>query len=321
MIEVRNLSKWYGEKIGASGIDFTVQRGEVLGLLGPNGSGKTTIMKMVTGCMPPSEGTVVVDGYDILDSPKEAMNRIGFLPEVPPLYPEMRVREYLAFAAAIRGVEKAKRKGRVEHTLQRVSITQVGERLIRNLSKGYKQRVGLAQAIIADPPVLILDEPTVGLDPKQMAEVRQLIKDLGKEHTVILSSHILSEVSMICGRVIILNRGRIIAEDSTENLARGVADTGRFMLTVKGSAGDAERILSSIAGIISFSPMESAPNLSTGYCSFLVLNAKDAAVRVPLFTALSAAAIPIIELRSIGFSLEEVFLQLTGSPEAQGEEL
>jgi ABC-2 type transport system ATP-binding protein len=321
MIEVRNLSKMYGEKVGALNIDFTVQRGEVVGLLGPNGSGKTTIMKMVTGCMPPSEGSVVVDGFDILDSPKEVTNRIGFLPEIPPLYPEMRVREYLAFTAAIKGVEKAQRRARVEQTMEMVHVTQVSERLIRNLSKGYKQRVGLAQAIVADPPVLILDEPTVGLDPKQMTEVRELIRELGNSHTIIVSSHILPEISMICGRVIILNNGRIVAEDSTDNLARGVADTGRFILTVKGPGGDTERILGSISGILTYRSIESAPDLSGGYCSYLVENTKNASVREPLFTALAAAAIPIIELRSVGFSLEEVFLQLTGDPAEKGEEL
>jgi ABC-2 type transport system ATP-binding protein len=270
--------------------------------------------------MPPSEGTVVVDGFDILDSPREVTNRIGFLPEIPPLYPEMRVREYLAFTAAIRGVEKAARRARVEQTMERVHITEVSERLIRNLSKGYKQRVGLAQAIVADPPVLVLDEPTVGLDPKQMTEVRELIRELGTGHTIILSSHILSEVSMICGRVIILNNGRIVAEDSTENLTRGVADTGRFLLTVRGSSADTERILGSIGGILGCRSMENAPSLSGGYCSFLVENTKNAAVRESLFNALAAAAIPIVELRSVGFSLEEVFLQLTGDPAAGAEE-
>jgi ABC-2 type transport system ATP-binding protein len=319
MIEVRNLSRLYGQKVGAMNIDFTVQRGEIVGLLGPNGSGKTTIMKMMTGHMPPSAGTVLVDGFDLLDEPKEVTSRIGFLPEVPPLYPEMRVHEYLSFVAAIKGVGKADRRSRVGETMERVSITQVRDRLIRNLSKGYKQRVGLAQAIIANPPILILDEPTVGLDPKQMNEVRQFIRDLGKDHTVILSSHILTEVSMICRRVIILNKGRIVAEDTTDNLARGVADTRRFILTVKGAASEAAGVLASISGILSFKPMDNAQQMTTGHCSFLVESAKDADVRVPLFHALATKGIPIIELRTVGLTLEDIFLQLTGGTPGEEE--
>jgi ABC-2 type transport system ATP-binding protein len=313
MIEVRGLSKLYGEKVGVMNVDFTVQRGEVVGLLGPNGSGKTTIMKIVTGCMPPSAGTVLVDGFDILKDPGEVTRRIGFLPEVPPLYPEMRVREYLSFVAAIKGIRKAERRERVEATMERVSIPQVRDRLIRNLSKGFKQRVGLAQAIIANPPILILDEPTVGLDPKQMSEVRQLISELGRNHTIILSSHILTEVSMVCRRVIILTRGRVVAEDTTENLARGGADTGRFILTVKSTAAETAVVLASVDGIQRVHSMDNAQQLATGQCSFLVECAKDASVRVPLFHALAAKGIPIIELRTVGVTLEDAFLQLTGA--------
>jgi ABC-2 type transport system ATP-binding protein len=313
MIEVRGLSKLYGEKVGVMNVDFTVQRGEVVGLLGPNGSGKTTIMKVMTGCMPPSAGTVLVDGFDILKDPGEVTRRIGFLPEIPPLYPEMRVREYLSFVAAIRGIRKAERRERIEQTMERVSIPQVRDRLIRNLSKGFKQRVGLAQAIIANPPILILDEPTVGLDPKQMSEVRQLIAELGRDHTIILSSHILTEVSMVCRRVIILTRGRVVAEDTTENLARGGADTGRFILTVKGTAAETAAVLASVGGIQRVHPMDNAQQLATGQCSFLVECAKDASVRVPLFHALAAKDIPIIELRTVGVTLEDAFLQVTGA--------
>ncbi|MGA2479884.1 MAG: ABC transporter ATP-binding protein [Spirochaetia bacterium] len=315
MIEVRGLSKLYGEKVGAMGIDFTVQKGEIVGLLGPNGSGKSTIMRIMTGCMPPSAGTVLVDGFDLLKQPREVTRRIGFLPEIPPLYPEMRVREYLSFVAAIRGVRKAERPRRVDETMEKVSIPHVRDRLIRNLSKGYRQRVGLAQAIIANPPILVLDEPTVGLDPKQMNEVRQLITELGRDHTIILSSHILPEVSMVCRRVIILNRGRIIAEDTTDSLARGGADTGRFILTVQGSAGDAAAVLAGIGGITCVTPMDNPSTGPADQCTFLVESAKGAAVRVPLFHALAAKAIPIIELRTIGATLEEVFLQLTGACE------
>ncbi len=313
VIEVRGLSKLYGEKIGVMDVDFTVQRGEIVGLLGPNGSGKTTIMRIISGCMPPSTGSVRVDGYELMADPGEVTRRIGFLPEIPPLYPEMRVREYLSFVAAIKGVEKAARTEQVERTMERVSIRQVRDRLIRNLSKGYKQRVGLAQAIIADPPVLILDEPTVGLDPKQITEVRQLIVELGTDHTVILSSHILSEVSAVCRGVIILNRGRVAAVDTAENLVRGLADTGRFILTVQGTVEEAAAVLASVPGILRANPME-AVHAAGGTASFLVETERDAGVRVPLFHALAAKAVPIIELRTVGVTLEDAFLQLTDAP-------
>jgi ABC-2 type transport system ATP-binding protein len=312
MIQVRNLTKFYGEKIGVLDIDFTVQQGEIVGLLGPNGSGKTTIMKMMAGHMPPSSGTVVVDGFDILAKPKEVTNRIGFLPEAPPLYPDMKAGEYLHFIAAIRGVARSARKARVERIMEMASVSQVRDRLIRNLSKGYKQRVGLAQAMISNPPILILDEPTVGLDPRQINEVRQLIAELGKERTVILSSHILAEVSLICRRLIILNKGRIAAMDTTENLASGVTDTGRFLLTVKGAPVETEQVLGSVSGIAKFKPIQSAGQIKGGYCSFLVENEKNSEARELLSRALAGRGIPIIELRSLGMSLEDTFLQLTG---------
>ncbi len=312
MIQVRSLTKFYGEKLGVMDIDFTVEQGEIVGLLGPNGSGKTTIMKMMAGHMPPSSGTVVVDGFDILAEPKEVTSRIGFLPEAPPLYPEMKVAEYLRFVAAIRGVARGERKARVEQIMELASVSQVRDRLIRNLSKGYKQRVGLAQAMICDPPVLILDEPTVGLDPRQINEVRQVIAEWGKKRTVILSSHILAEVGKICRRLIILNKGRIAAMDTTENLASGVTDTGRFLLTVKGGPAEAAQVLSSVSAITGFKPVESAGQLKGGYCSFLVENEKDSEAREQLFRALAGRGISIIELRSLGKTLEDIFLQLTG---------
>ena len=318
MIQVRSLTKLYGEKIGVQDIDFTVDQGEIVGLLGPNGSGKTTIMKMMTGCMPPSSGSVVVDGFDILDSPKEASSRIGFLPENPPLYPEMRVGEYLVFVAAIKGVERRQRRARVDETMEMVSVSEVRDRLIRNLSKGYKQRVGLAQAMVSNPPILILDEPTVGLDPRQINEVRQLIVELGRQRTVILSSHILAEVSTVCRRLIILNEGRIAAMDTTENLTSGVTDPGQFLLTVKAAPAEAERVLGSVGGILGFKPIQNARQLQRGYCSFVVENQKDSNVRELLFEALAGKAIPIIELRSLGRTLEDTFLQLTEEGDRQG---
>lgn len=310
MIEVKNLSKFYGEKIGVKDINFTVQKGEIVGLLGPNGSGKTTIMKLINNYITPSEGTVVVDGYDILNKPKEVTNRIGFLPEIPLLYPEMQVTEFLFFIAEIKGVVKSKRKVHIDEIMEMTNISHVRNRLIRNLSKGYKQRVGLAQAIISNPPIFIFDEPTVGLDPKQINEVRRLVQKLGEEHTVILSSHILAEVSMICNRVVILNKGRITAIDTIENLSRGLADTGQFLIKLKGSAQDAENVLKSVKGIINVEPMASMPN-SADYCGFIVTNDNNTEVREVLFNALAKKGLPIIELTSIGMTLENIFLQLT----------
>ena len=318
MIQVKNLSKYYGEKIGVQDIDFTVARGEIMGLLGPNGSGKTTIMKIMTGHLPPSAGTVIVDGYDILTAPKEVTGRIGFLPEAPPLYPEMKVAEYLHFCATIKGVQRGRRNERVGQTMKMVSVADVRDRLIRNLSKGYKQRVGLAQAMISDPPILILDEPTVGLDPKQITEVRQLIARLGQERTVVLSSHMLAEVGMVCRRLVILNKGRIAAMDTTEKLASGIADTGRFLLTVKAAPDETGQVLASVGGIRSFRLLEAVPQANKGYCSFVIENDKNSEARENLSRALAGRGIPIIEMRSAGVTLEETFLQLTGgsSPES-----
>jgi len=321
MIEVKNISKYYGTKVGVKDINFTVESGEIVGLLGPNGSGKSTTMKMITGYMPPSEGTIVVDGYDILDKPKEVTNRIGFLPEIPPLYPEMQVNEFLSFIARIKGVDKRRLKSHVNDVMEMTSITHVKERLIRNLSKGYRQRVGLAQAIISDPPILIFDEPTVGLDPKQINEVRQLIRKLGEAHTVILSSHILAEASMICERVVILNKGRIAAVDTTENLAMGMADTGRFLLKLKGDVREVEQVLETVEGIIGIEPIDNERQNLAGYCGFIITNERDTEVREPLFYAMSRKGIPIMELRSIGMTLEEIFLQLTSEKTDEGKEL
>lgn len=320
MIQVKNLTKYYGEKVGVQDIDFAVEQGEVVGLLGPNGSGKTTIMKMMSGYLPPSAGTVVVDGYDILEAPREVTARIGFLPEAPPLYPEMRVREYLDFVAAIKGIQRHRRRRCVEQTMEMVNAAHVRDRLIRNLSKGYKQRVGLAQAMISDPPILILDEPTVGLDPRQINEVRQLIEELGRQRTVILSSHILAEVSMVCRRLIILNRGRIAALDTTENLTSGIADTGRFLVTVRAAPEAAGRVLSSVNGVRTFRQLAGPPQAGKGYCSFVIESEKGLEVRERLSLALAGSGIPPIEIRSAGAALEEIFLQLTRGGSAEGSD-
>ena len=218
MIEVKNLTKRYGEKLAVDNASFTVNAGEIVGFLGRNGAGKTTAMNMITGYISSTSGTAMVDGYDILKEPAEVKKRIGYLPEQPPLYMDMTVNEYLAFAADIKKVSRKNRKEHLDRIKELVRITDVGSRIIGNLSKGYRQRVGLAEALVGNPPVLILDEPTVGLDPTQIIEIRHLIKGLGKEHTIILSSHILPEVADVCERVIIIDHGRIVAQDSLVNL-------------------------------------------------------------------------------------------------------
>ena len=209
MVEIKNLTKYYGHKIAVNNISFTIEDHEILGFLGPNGAGKSTTLNIISGVIPSSAGTVTINGFDIAEQPVKAKKCIGFLPEIPPVYPDMKVKEYLNFAAGLKGVPAAERKVQVENAMNRLKITDVQKRLIRNLSKGYKQRVGFAQALLGNPPVLILDEPTVGLDPTQLIEVRNLILDLKHDHTIILSSHILSEISAICDRVVIISRGEI----------------------------------------------------------------------------------------------------------------
>ena len=221
MIEVNNLTKQYGQHKAVDNISFKVEKGEILGFLGPNGAGKSTTMNIITGYISATEGTVKVDGFDILEQPGEVKKRIGYLPELPPLYMDMTVEEYLTFVCNIKKVSVHKQKEMLGKVMNAVKITDMRKRLIKNLSKGYKQRVGLAQAMIGEPQVLILDEPTVGLDPKQIIEIRNVIKSLGKDHTIILSSHILSEVSAVCDRVLIINKGKIVAIDTPENLAKG----------------------------------------------------------------------------------------------------
>jgi ABC-2 type transport system ATP-binding protein len=220
MIEARNLSKSYGELHAVNGISFRVDQGEILGFLGPNGAGKTTTMRMLTGALPPSSGTAIIAGFDILEKPLEVKKRIGYLPENPPLYPDLNVTSYLKFVMKIKGVPAAERNERIDWSIERCGLQEVRKRVIGNLSKGFRQRVGLAQAIINRPDVLVLDEPTIGLDPRQIREIRELIRELSKEHTIILSTHILPEVTMICGRAVIINRGRIVLEGSVAELTR-----------------------------------------------------------------------------------------------------
>jgi len=308
MIEVKNLTKYYGSKLGVEDVSFTIEKGEIVGLLGPNGAGKSTIMKMINGYFPPTSGTITVGGYDVVENPREAAACIGFLPEIPPLYVEMAVEDFLTFIAKIRGVPRAERKEHVAHVMELASITHVRDRLIKNLSKGYRQRVGLAQALVNLPEILILDEPTVGLDPKQITEVRDLIKELSKEHTVILSSHILSEVNAICEKIIIINRGHLVTVDSVEHLERG---TGRSMLLrVKAEAQQVMEIVGGMAGVESVQVLPAQPGDGESV-RVSVLAAEDGDLAEELFHLCALHDMPILEMRRLDASLEEVFLTLT----------
>ena len=234
MIEVKNLVKKYGDHIAVDHLSFTVEEGHIYGFLGPNGAGKSTTMNMITGYIGPTEGSIMINGHDMLENPEEAKKCIGYLPEIPPLYVDMTVREYLNFVAELKKLEKGRRNKYVEEAMETTGITAQQSRLIRNLSKGYRQRVGFAQAVLGYPEIIILDEPTVGLDPKQIIEIRDLIKELGKNHTVILSSHILSEISAVCDHIFIISKGKLVAGDSTENLMKQMSGAQEIELLIKG---------------------------------------------------------------------------------------
>ena len=307
MIEVTGLTKFYGDKVGINDVSFSIKKGETVGLLGPNGAGKTTIMKMLAGHMLPTSGSITIDGIDLIDHPKEALRQIGFMPEIPPLYTEMEVISYLNFISEIKGIKSNERVKHISEIMKLTAIANVKGRLIKNLSKGYRQRVGLAHALVGFPSVLILDEPTVGLDPKQITEVRKLIENLSHEHTIILSSHILSEIKMICKRVIIISSGRIVLEDSVNNLEEGGKT---FLIKVKGTVEIVNSALLEIPGI-EIQPVEDPSSESTGYCKFLVTGETGTILREKVFHKLADEGLTIIEMRSMGNSLEDIFLDIT----------
>lgn len=308
MIEIQNLTKSYGQIKAVDDISFTVEKGEVLGFLGPNGAGKSTTMNIITGFIPSTEGTVKVCGYDIMESPAEVKQRIGYLPELPPLYMDMTINEYLNFVADLKLVNKKQKKSQISDVMELVKLGDVRGRLIKNLSKGYKQRVGLAQSLLGAPEVLILDEPTVGLDPMQIIEIRKLIKALGKQHTIILSSHILPEVSAVCERVVIINKGKIAAIDTPENLSRGMGTVSKISATI---AGPKSSIVSSIEDIYGIKYVEPHIEKGSDVVEYIIESDKETDIRRPLFFAMAKAGYPIIELKSLDLSLEEIFLQLT----------
>ncbi|WP_058484877.1 ABC transporter ATP-binding protein [Defluviitalea phaphyphila] len=308
MIQVINLSKKYGNFNAVNNINFTVEKGEILGFLGPNGAGKSTTMNIITGYISATEGTVKVDGFDILEQPQEVKKRIGYLPEIPPLYVDMTVEEYLQFVCKIKKVKASDRKEMLNNIMNAVKINDVKSRLIKNLSKGYKQRVGLAQAMIGDPEVLILDEPTVGLDPKQIIEIRNVIKGLGKKHTIILSSHILSEVSAVCDKVLIINKGEVVAIDTPENLSKKLSQSNRILLRVKGPK---KEVLNIIKNIEDISKAQFQGIKEEGTVDILAEGKEEKDIRENIFYALSKKNYPILMMKSIDLTLEEIFLQVT----------
>lgn len=317
MIEVKNLSKKYGSHVAVSNVSFTVNDGEILGFLGPNGAGKSTTMNILTGYLSPTAGSVSIDGYDILENPNEAKMRIGYLPEFPPLYPDMTVREYLYF---IYNLKKCKfpKAPHIDEICRLVKIDHVAERLIKNLSKGYKQRVGIAQALVGNPDVLILDEPTVGLDPKQIIEIRSLITELGKNHTVILSSHILSEIQAVCERIIVINNGRLIADDTTDSLSRTLSSDHSLSLRVAGPRADVLKLIATVPGVLNVTCVGMHEQGSNDY----VVEPDDKTdVRRAIFNRLAERNWPLLMIRSNEMSLEQIFLKLTEMTEEEQERI
>jgi len=315
MIRAELLTKNFGRIQAVREIDFHIRKGEIIGFLGPNGAGKSTTMNMITGYLAPSSGRIFIDGINILESPEEARKLIGYLPEQPPLYPDLTVDEFLTFVSEFKRVPKSRRKGELESIRDLVKIGDVRGRMIKNLSKGYKQRVGLAQALVGSPPLLILDEPTVGLDPKQIIEIRELIKDLGKDHTVVLSSHILPEISATCHRILIINNGEIVASDTPENLSgrlSGTSGSARQKLLIKGDSGKVKSILEELPSIAS---VQIGKGPEEGLTDALISASGNEDIREDVFRAMAKADFPILQIGPVDLSLEEIFLNLTTSEE------
>lgn len=311
MIEVKNLTKVYGNHTAVEDLSFTVEDGRIYGLLGPNGAGKTTTMNIMTGCLGATEGEVLVDGLNIFDEPEKVKRKIGYLPEMPPVYPDMTPMEYLTFVARARGVKGKERDAQIEKVIEITQIEEMQDRLIKNLSKGYRQRVGIAQALLGNPEVVILDEPTVGLDPKQIIEIRDLIKSLGEDHTVILSSHILGEVQAVCDHIMIISHGKLVASDTPDNLEKRFSGTATVELSVKGSK---ERALAVLGGMACVSE-SSVKSEKDGEINLIVAAKGGEDIREELFTAFSDAKLPILNMTLNKASLEDIFLEFTDDDE------
>ena len=316
MIEVQHVTKRYGPVAAVDDVSFRVEAGQILGFLGPNGAGKTTTMRVLTGYLPPTEGTATIAGFDVLEAPIEAKRRTGYLPESPPLYPDMTVREYLTFIARINGLAASERRARIDLAMERTSVGDVADRHCGKLSKGYRQRVGLAQAILHNPDVLILDEPTAGLDPKQIIETRELIKELAGDHTIILSTHILPEVAQTCERVVIINKGRVVAEDSPDNLTGRLHGAVTIHLQIDSAGADPADALRAVPGVASVSVGEPG---SDGL-AVEVQSAQEVDVRRDVANAVVSRGWGLLEMRRARLSLEEIFLQLTTAEEEAGED-
>jgi len=312
VIEVQHLTKRYGSVTAVNDVSFSVERGEILGFLGPNGAGKTTTMRVITGYIPATEGRAVVAGYDVFDKPLEAKRRTGYLPETPPLYPDMTVREYLLFVSRIKGVPAKERASRVDQVMRRTYTDDVAGRACGKLSKGYRQRVGLAQALIHNPEVLILDEPTAGLDPKQINETRKLIKELAGDHTIVLSTHILPEVSQTCQRVVIINKGKVVAVDTPANLTARLRGSETMLVQVEGDVAAAQSALAAVAGVTRVAIGEQRDRTS----AFEVDSEKGRDVRRELARAMVGGGFGLLELRPMRMSLEDIFLSLTTEEKA-----
>lgn len=309
MIEVNNLVKRYGNHLAVDHLSFQVEPGKIYGFLGPNGAGKSTTMNIMTGYIAPTEGTVTINGYDIVKDPEEAKKCIGYLPEIPPLYQEMTVKGYLKFVAELKKIKGEKKEAQIQEVMDMTMITDMAERLIRNLSKGYKQRVGLAQAILGYPEVIILDEPTVGLDPKQIIEIRELIKKLSEKHTIILSSHILSEVQAVCDEIMIISKGKLVACDTPEGLTSLMNGSATLEVHILGELVKAERVIKTIPGVMHYTMCESHEK---GCVKAVIETDAKEDIRVELFYALANEKMPILSMNRLEKSLEDIFLELTG---------
>jgi len=314
VIEISNLVKKYGDHVAVDNLSLTIEPGKIYGLLGPNGAGKSTTMNILTGYIGATSGTVKINGYDILDQPEEAKKCVGYLPELPPLYMDMTVAEYLKFVAELKKIEKKKRKEMINDAMEMTGVFDVSERLIKNLSKGYRQRVGFAQAVLGYPQIIILDEPTVGLDPKQIIEIRELIKKLGENHTVILSSHILTEISAVCDHIFIISKGKLVASDATENLINLMSTEQNIDIIAKCDEAVARQVIENVSDVkeVKFEQPEEDDTVK-----FVVRAQKGCDIREGLFKAFCDRNITLLEMHSAVKSLEDVFLELTGEGETE----
>lgn len=314
MIEISNLVKKYGDHVAVDNLSLTIEPGKIYGLLGPNGAGKSTTMNILTGYIGATSGTVKINGYDILNQPEEAKKCVGYLPELPPLYMDMTVAEYLKFVAELKKIEKKKRKEMINDAMEMTGVSDVSERLIKNLSKGYRQRVGFAQAVLGYPQIIILDEPTVGLDPKQIIEIRELIKKLGENHTVILSSHILTEISAVCDHVFIISKGKLVASDATENLINLMSTEQNIDIIAKCDEAVARQVIENVSDVkeVKFEQPEEDDTVK-----FVVRAQKGCDIREGLFKEFCDRNITLLEMHSAVKSLEDVFLELTGEGETE----